>query len=138
VTMLRKVEPFVLRNKQLLPAETAPKPWEVYDAERQLWVDARSGMEFTMGVSSKCSWCTSTRNSRARRLLRFQCLETLSAPLTRFDQGLTSRSVRRLNWFPHISQRILTELCREPNTYFTEYDRREAYGTIRNEIGRWF
>jgi hypothetical protein len=43
VTVLRKVEPFVLRNKQLLPAETGPKPWEVYDAELQLWVDARSG-----------------------------------------------------------------------------------------------
>ena len=43
VTQLRKVEPFVLRNKQLLPNEAAPKAWEVYDAERQLWVDARSG-----------------------------------------------------------------------------------------------
>ena len=43
MTLIRKVEPFVLRNKQLLPAETAPKPWEVYDPERQLWVDAQSG-----------------------------------------------------------------------------------------------
>lgn len=40
---VRKVEPFVLRNKHLLPTEAAPKAWEVYDAERQLWVDARSG-----------------------------------------------------------------------------------------------
>jgi hypothetical protein len=43
VTLIRKVEPFVLRNKQRLPAESAPNPWEVYDSERQLWVDARSG-----------------------------------------------------------------------------------------------
>lgn len=40
---LRKVEPFVLRKKLLLPAESDPQPWEVYESERQLWVDARSG-----------------------------------------------------------------------------------------------
>jgi len=43
VTLIRNFEPFVLRSKQLLPAESAPKAWEVYDSERQLWVDVRSG-----------------------------------------------------------------------------------------------
>lgn len=43
MTLIRKVEPFVLRSRLLLPSESAPKPWEVYDPDRQLWIDARSG-----------------------------------------------------------------------------------------------
>jgi len=38
-----KIEPFVLKNKQLLPPEKAPRSWEIYDSERQLWIDANSG-----------------------------------------------------------------------------------------------
>jgi hypothetical protein len=38
-----KVEPFVLKHKQLRPPEAAPRHYQVYDSELQLWIDANSG-----------------------------------------------------------------------------------------------
>ena len=46
-------EPFLLRKRFLLPRDSGPQPHHIYDTDRQIWIDAASGLPLVRVMSAR-------------------------------------------------------------------------------------